>query len=209
MKTFDSIVCHKFIFSFYTWNDNAFIAFSITLRYAYPIQKARQKTEYNKKTDVILCDREGLAMLDQTDRMLLTLLKQDTRRKYSDLGEAVHLSPPAVYERVKKLERNGAIRAYTIEVDPDKLGLALRAFVRIHISHIPCEELAQTLKTFPEIVECYSSAGEESMLIKVHTTSPSSLEALLNHIRQMTGVERVLTSIILTTHFQRENIPEG
>ena len=44
------------------------------------------------------------------------------------------------------------------------------------------------------------------MLIKVHTTSPSALEALLNRIRQMPGVERVLTSIILTTHFQRENI---
>jgi hypothetical protein len=45
------------------------------------------------------------------------------------------------------------------------------------------------------------------MLIKVHTTSPAALENLLNHIRQMPGIERVSTSIILTTHFQRENIP--
>ncbi len=145
-------------------------------------------------------------MLDQTDRMLLALLKQDARRKYSELGEAVHLSPPAVHERVKKLERVGTISRYTIEIDPEKLGLALRAFVRIHVSRIPCEDLARALLAFPEIVECHSSAGEESMLIKVHTTSPSALEALLNRIRQMPGVERVLTSIILTTHFQRENI---
>ncbi len=145
-------------------------------------------------------------MLDQTDRMLLALLKQDAKRKYSELGEAVHLSPPAVHERVKKLERAGTINRYTIEIDPEKLGLTLRAFVRIHISRVPCEELARALQAFPEVVECFSSAGEESMLIKVHTTSPSALEALLNHIRQMPGVERVLTSIILTTHFQRENI---
>jgi DNA-binding Lrp family transcriptional regulator len=64
-------------------------------------------------------------MLDQTDRMLLALLKEDARRKYSELGEAVHLSPPAVHERVKKLERVGTISRYTIEIDPERLGLAL------------------------------------------------------------------------------------
>lgn len=145
-------------------------------------------------------------MLDQVDRMLLALLKEDTKRKYTELGEIVHLSPPAVHERVKKLERAGIIRKYTIDIDPEALGLAVRAFVRIHINRIPCEEMARALHTFPEVVECYSSAGEESMLIKVHTGSPSQLEALLNRIRQMTGVERVQTSILLTTHFQRENI---
>ena len=145
-------------------------------------------------------------MLDQIDRMLLALLKDDTKRKYSELGEAVHLSAPAVHDRVKKLERAGVIRKYTIEIDPESLGLTMQAFVRIHISRIPCEEMAHALLNFPEVVECFSSAGEESMLIKVHTGSPSQLETLLNHIRQMSGVERVLTSIILTTHFQRENI---
>lgn len=145
-------------------------------------------------------------MLDNIDRMLLALLKEDTKRKYSELGEVVHLSPPAVHERVKKLERAGVIRKYTIEIDPEALGLTLQAFVRMHISRVPCEEIARTLQTFPEVVECFSSAGEESMLIKVQTRSSSLLEALLNHIRQMPGVARVQTSVILTTHFQRENI---
>ena len=145
-------------------------------------------------------------MLDQIDRMLLALLKEDAKRKYSELGEIVHLSPPAVHERVKKLERAGVIRKYTVEIDPAALGLMLQAFVRIHVSHIPCEEMARALRVLQEVVECFSSAGEESMLIKVQTESPAQLEALLNHIRQMPGVERVLTSVILTTHFQRENI---
>ena len=145
-------------------------------------------------------------MVDLIDRMLLALLQEDTKRKYTELGEIVHLSPPAVHERVKKLERAGVIRKYTIEIDPEALGLAVRAFVRIHINRIPCEEVSRVLQTFPEVVECYSSAGEESMLIKVHTGSPSQLETLLNRIRQMPGIERVQTSILLTTHFQRENI---
>lgn len=148
-------------------------------------------------------------MLDQIDRMLLALLKEDTKRKYSELGEIVHLSPPAVHERVKKLERAGVIRKYTIEIDPEALGLAVRAFVRIHVNRVPCEEVSRTLETFPEVVECYSSAGEESMLIKVHTVSPTQIETLLNRIRTMPGVERVQTSILLTTHFERENIVMG
>jgi DNA-binding Lrp family transcriptional regulator len=109
---------------------------------------------------------------------------------------------------VKKLERAGVIRRYTIEIAPDGLGLALCAFVRIHLSRIPCEELAQALRHFPEVEECYSSAGEESMLVKVRTATPIAFEELLNRVRQMPGVERVLTSIVLTTHFQRENIPQ-
>ena len=145
-------------------------------------------------------------MLDKIDRMLLALLKENTKRKYTELGEELHLSPPAVHERVKKLERAGVIRKYSIEIDPEALGLTIRALVRIHISRVPCEEMARALEGFPEVVECFSSAGEESMIIKVHTGSPAQLEALLNRIRQMPGVERVLTSIILTTHFQRENI---
>ncbi len=75
-------------------------------------------------------------MLDQTDRMLLSLLKKDTRQKYSELGEHLHLSSPAVHERVKKLERMGVIEQYTIEIDANALGLALYAFVRINISQV-------------------------------------------------------------------------
>src|SRR5947209_18354421 len=126
-------------------------------------------------------------MIDRIDRMLLALLKQDARRKYAELGEAVHLSPPAVHERVKRLERAGVLRRYTVEIDPRALGLALHAFVRIHLSRIPCEELALALQKFPEVEECYSSAGEESMLIKVHTSTPASLEELLDRIRRIPG----------------------
>ena len=145
-------------------------------------------------------------MLDQIDRMLLALLKEDTKRKYTELGEIVHLSAPAVHERVKKLEYAGVIRKYTIEIDPEALGLVVRAFVRIHVNRIPCEEVSRALEMFTGVVECYSSAGEESMHIKVHTGSPYQLETLLNSIRTMPGVERVQTSILLTTHFQRENV---
>jgi Lrp/AsnC family leucine-responsive transcriptional regulator len=138
--------------------------------------------------------------------MLLALLKQDTRKKYAELGEIVHLSPPAVHERVKKLERAGVIRRYAIEIDPDALGPSLYAFVRLDVNRIPCEDVAQTLHTLAEVEECYSSAGDESILLKVHTATPVTLEKLMNRIRQIHGVAKIYTSVVLTTHFQRENI---
>ncbi|GAC1488387.1 MAG: hypothetical protein NVS2B12_42600 [Ktedonobacteraceae bacterium] len=130
-------------------------------------------------------------MPDKTDRMLLSLLKEDARRKYAELGEAVHLSSPAVYERVKKLERANVIRRYTVDVDPEALGLSLAAFVRIHVSRKPCEEMAAALQQCPEVEECYSSAGEESMILKVRTTTPSALETFLDRVRQLPGVDHV------------------
>ena len=152
---------------------------------------------------MLLSEREGMrAMLDTIDRMLLGLLKKDAHSKYAALGEAVHLSPPTVHERVKKLERKGIIRRYSAEIDPHALGLDVAAFVRI-MHRTTCQTIAQELKHFIEIEECHSIAGEDSLLLKIRTANTADLEALLNRIRQIDGVERTFTSIVLLTHFER------
>jgi Lrp/AsnC family leucine-responsive transcriptional regulator len=141
--------------------------------------------------------------LDEIDRTLLTLLQSEARRRYADLGAAVHLSPPAVHERVKKLERQGVIRRYTVEVDPAALGRNICAFVRVGTVHLPCADLAAALLPFDEVEECHSVAGEDSILIKVRTTTPAALEELLERIKRIPGVERTLTSMALVTFFER------
>lgn len=138
--------------------------------------------------------------------MLLGLLKENAHRKYAELGETVHLSPPTVHERVKKLERRGIIRRYSVEIDPHALGLDVSAFVRI-VHRTACQTIAQELEQFVEIEECHSIAGEDSLLLKIRTASTAALEALLNRIRQIDGVERTFTSVVLLTHFERGVTP--
>jgi Lrp/AsnC family transcriptional regulator, leucine-responsive regulatory protein len=142
-------------------------------------------------------------MLDAIDRTLLALLKEDTRRKYTELGEAVHLSSPSVHARVRKLEQLGAIQKYTIELNPGLLGLTTCAFIRIIISKATCPEVVEQLQKLKEIEECHSVAGEDCLILKVRTATPADLEPLINYILKVPGVERTVTSIVLTSYFER------
>jgi Lrp/AsnC family transcriptional regulator, leucine-responsive regulatory protein len=147
-------------------------------------------------------------MIDDIDRALLKLLQREARTRYADLGQAVHLSPPAVHERVKKMERLGVIRRYTIDVDPVAVGAGICAYVRVGTSHLACIELGQALLPIVEVEECHSVAGEDSVLIKVRTSSPAALENLLERIKNIPGVERTLTSVVLVTFFERGTAPD-
>ncbi len=147
-------------------------------------------------------------MIDDIDRALLRLLQREARTRYADLGQAVHLSPPAVHERVKKMERLGVIRRYTVDVDPAALGAHISAYVQVGTSHLACVALGQALLPIEEVEECHSVAGEDSVLIKVRTSSPATLEDLLERIKNIPGVERTLTSVVLVTFFERGTAPD-
>ena len=145
--------------------------------------------------------------MDDIDEKLLGLLKKDAKKKYSDLAEILNLSPPSVHARVKKLEQIGVIRGYTIDIDPLLLGLRLCAFVRVTIEAISASGLAQSLMAFPEVEEYYIVAGEECVLLKVRTADTAALSTFLDSIRGLKGVKKTITSVVLTTPFERGVTP--
>jgi Lrp/AsnC family transcriptional regulator, leucine-responsive regulatory protein len=141
---------------------------------------------------------------DDLNRTLLTLLREDARAKYAELGRTVHLSPPAVFERVKKLEKSGTILRYTVDLDPKLLELSLCAFVQIRIlDDVTSEEVAERLTAYREVEECHSIAGDDCLLTKVRTTDAAALNRLLLEMKKLPGVQRTLTTIVLSTHFER------
>jgi Lrp/AsnC family transcriptional regulator, leucine-responsive regulatory protein len=141
---------------------------------------------------------------DNLNRKLLTLLREDARAKYVELGRTVNLSPPAVFERVKKLEKSGTILRYTVELDPKLLQLSLCAFVQIRVlDDVTSEDVAERLTAFREVEECHSIAGEDCLLTKVRTTDTAALTRLLLEMKKIPGVQRTLTTIVLSTHFER------
>ena len=147
--------------------------------------------------------------IDETDGTLLVLLSEDARRQYADLGKAVHLSAPAVHARVKKMEQSGVICGYSIKVDPESVGKSTCAFIRIMETQTPkpCQTVGDALKAFPEVEECHSVAGEDCILAKVRTATPGALEDLLHRIRQIPGVQRTVTTVVLRSHFERATAP--
>src|SRR3546814_16577963 len=121
--------------------------------------------------------------MDPMDRKLLGLLAEDATLSYKELGERLHLSAPAVHERVKKLKKSGAIRGTVARLDGEAVGRPLSAFI-----HIDTEgwgktpELMAVAEDTP-VEEIHAVAGAPCLVLKVRCESTRALAALLQHPR--------------------------
>jgi Lrp/AsnC family leucine-responsive transcriptional regulator len=149
--------------------------------------------------DIIL----ELAMdLDRKDFVLLEALQQNASRRLEDLAGLVKLATSSVHERLRRLEREGIIRKWTVEVDTAALGLGVVAFIGIRATR-PCSELLDSIKKIPSIEECHSVAGALSMILKVRVKDTAALLGLSEQLRQIPGIEQTETTIVLKTQIDR------
>jgi Lrp/AsnC family leucine-responsive transcriptional regulator len=141
--------------------------------------------------------------VDDIDTQLLSVLMADARSSYADLGRAVGLSAPSAHDRVRRLERSGALRGYTAVVDPAALGLGVTALVGIlQREGVEQDDLADALAGIEEIEDCWFVAGEEAFLVKVRVADVDALEHTLGVLRRTPGVARTRTTVVLSTRFE-------
>jgi Lrp/AsnC family leucine-responsive transcriptional regulator len=141
---------------------------------------------------------------DAVDRSILAILLSDGRASHAGIAKRVGLSAPAVGERVKKLEQAGVIRGYHAEVDPHALGLTIAAFVAIAPQpRKPAQQLVARLLEFPEIEELHAVAGTYAFIAKVRVPSTAALDAFLDRLFMLEGVERTETTMVLRTNVER------
>ncbi|HEX6536618.1 MAG TPA: Lrp/AsnC family transcriptional regulator [Gemmatimonadaceae bacterium] len=140
--------------------------------------------------------------LDRTDFDLVAAVQENAAQRLEDLAKRVSLAPSSVHERLRRLERAGVIRRWTIECDASALGLPILAFIGVHSTR-RCSELRPALEAIPEIEECHSVAGSASMLLKVRAESTPALLALTERLRQIPGVVSTETTVVLETQFDR------
>lgn len=139
-------------------------------------------------------------MLDATDVKILSILQQHGRRHLAEIAKEVDLSPPAVMERVKKLESRRIIQGYHALLDAKKVGKDITAFIGVSISHQRyIEGFAAHMVGHEDVLECHHVTGDETFIIKVKTAGTGSLEKILAEIRSMEGVTRTVTKVVLST----------
>jgi DNA-binding Lrp family transcriptional regulator len=142
--------------------------------------------------------------LDDTDREIVALLRENARRSYQDIGGRVHLSAPAVKRRVDRLEADGVIRGYTAIIDPPVFGWHAEAFVDLYCEgKMPGESIKRAVGREAGVVSAHTVAGEASALLHVMARDTKDLEAVLERIRATDGVTRTVTEVVLSTLFQR------
>lgn len=148
--------------------------------------------------------------IDRIDRQILSLLRQDGRISHAAIAKEVGLSGPAVHERVRKLEQSGVIAGYTAILDPHVLEREHVAFIRVHLADgnefVHDEAVVARICDEPDVLEFHRIAGEDCYMIKTRTATNKDLERLLRTIRQLPGVARTRTTIVLSTELERPSI---
>jgi Lrp/AsnC family transcriptional regulator, leucine-responsive regulatory protein len=144
--------------------------------------------------------------VDEIDHKILQHLVGDGRLSFAALGRLVNLSTGAVLYRVRALERRGIISGYSARVDPAALGAGLCALVALEITG-GLDPIERELHKLPEVEACWSSAGTSDLILKIRAADPVAMERLLVRIRDLRGVERTRTSVLLATRFEREPDP--
>ena len=122
-------------------------------------------------------------MLDETGWQLLQELQQNARLSYSELGQRVGLSAPAVADRIHRMEEAGIISGYRAEVNLSKLGLPVTAIIRL--GNVPgqnCNLIAPRVSEIPEVLECYRVTGGDAVVAKVAATSVDHLTRIIDHL---------------------------
>ena len=132
--------------------------------------------------------------LDAYDTRILSELQADARMSWAELSRRVHLSQPAVTERVRKMEAAGVISGYRATVNLAALGYGLRALVRV--GRTDYARMAHTIGPMPEVVSAWNITGEDSWALEIAVADVAHLDAVVS---QMCLLAETSTSIILKT----------
>ena len=130
--------------------------------------------------------------LDHYDTRILAELQADARLSMAELGRRVHLSQPAVTERVRKLEAMGVITGYRATVNLQKLGYGIRAVIRA--GRAEYARVVKLVQQTPEVVNAYNVTGEDSWVIEIAVIDVAHLDAVVTRFCMLTETS---TSIIL------------
>ncbi len=145
---------------------------------------------------------ESKVELDAVAWTLLEALQADARLSFAELGRRVNLSPPAVAERIKRLEEAGVIRGYRAEVDPAALGYGLMALIDLTTTPQQYPAVTQLLEQMEEVRRCYHVTGQGSFRIEAIARSIPHLEEVIG---ELSRYGQTATAIVLSQPLEKQS----
>lgn len=140
--------------------------------------------------------------LDKTDIQILGFLQKDSKLTNKEIAAQLNLTTTPVYERIKKMEREGVIDKYVALINPLKVGLQLTAFCNVSLkehSKIFIEKFENEIATFPEVSECYHIAGMYDYLLRVVIADMSAYQNfIINKLATLENIGQVQSSFVMT-----------
>jgi DNA-binding Lrp family transcriptional regulator len=141
--------------------------------------------------------------LDPTDHALLALLREDARQPTAALARRLGLSRTTVQSRLERLERQRVITGYTVRVAEELEARQVRAYVMITVRPKQAGGIEAGLRRIDEVRSLHSVSGTFDLLAVVAALSIGELDALIDRIGSLDGVDRTTSAIVLSTRIDR------
>lgn len=130
--------------------------------------------------------------LDTIDKGILRELQEDCKQTHKALSVKLNLSVTAIYERIRKLEKNGVIKQYVALIDREKVDLGLLVFCQIKLAkHIQenISSLEREIALLDEVVECYHLSGEFDYILKVYVRDMDHFREFM--VSKLTAIQHI------------------
>ena len=142
--------------------------------------------------------------IDAIDRELISVLASDGRIAVSEVAKRIGLSAPSTAERIRRLESQGVIRGFTVQIDPAALGYTLQAIVRVQPLPGQLHLVEEAIRRIPEFVECVKVTGDDCFVCRLYLRSIEHLDDILAKVTDRAATS---TAIVKTTPIERRLPP--
>ena len=141
-------------------------------------------------------------VIDDTDRQILSLLKDNARIPAKRIAEKTFLSPTAIATRIERLEEEGYITGYHAHLNPELLGFQVKAFINLEVDPVRKKEFYPYIQSQLNVVECNCVTGDFSMLVEVLFPTTSDLDVFINQLQHF---GRTKTLIVFSTSVEHRD----
>jgi DNA-binding Lrp family transcriptional regulator len=142
-------------------------------------------------------------MTDHSDQNLIALLRANAREPVAVLARKLNLARSTVQERIGRLERKGIIAGYTIREGTGHVDRQILAHVMISVDPKMAPSVSSDLKKMPEVRALAAISGSFDLMAELAADTTSRIDAVLDAIGHLKGVQKTMSSIILSVKFQR------
>lgn len=141
--------------------------------------------------------------MDKIDKSIITSLENNGRISHEEISKSLHISRPAIHQRVNKLECDGIIKGYRTIIDWEKLGEPIKTLLYIKISCGNFKEVINQILSLQVtnvyIEECHRLAGEWCIMLKIRASTPLDISNFIDTLWKIQGIKETSTTLVLST----------